>query len=77
MPVWSLLVLIAWLKESKRERTTHRRGKPNRGKIYSEKRNLEFNIATIQNDFDRQNESQIYLNYINWWRDCKLIKTED
>lgn len=77
MPVWSLLVLIASLKQSKRQRTIHRIGKPNRGKIYSEKRDLEFNIATIQNNFDRQNESCVYLNYTNWWRDCKSVKGED
>lgn len=74
----SLLILIASLKECKRERTTHRIGKPNRGKIDSEKkRNLELNTAAIQNNFEGDNESCIYLNDVYWGRDCKLVKGED
>lgn len=75
--MWSLLALMASIKECKRERATHRIGKPNGGKISETKRNLEFNTATIQSNFEGQNVSCVYLNYINWERNCKPVMGKD
>lgn len=75
--MWLVFVCIGSLEEYERERNTHRNEKYNRQKIDSEKKgHLELNIAAIENNFERENESYIYLNDINWDRGCKPTMCE-